>query len=851
MDYTQKIKSIENYNFLNIEKKWRETWDSESIFNENSDKKKFYLLEMFPYPSGNLHMGHVLNYTIGDVIARYKRRQGYNVLRPMGWDAFGLPAENAAIERGLNPKDWTYSNIENMKSQYKKLGFSVDWSREIVTCDPDYYKYEQKFFIDFFKKGIAYQKESIINWDPVDKTVLANEQVVDGKGWRSGAVVEKKSLTQWFMGISKYSDKLLSRLDSIKWPNKTVLMQKNWIGKSRGAEIDFKLAQSLGDITHVRVFTTRPDTIYGASFIGISPMHPIAKELGKSNQEIEKFAQDSMLYTEDKEKIGLNTGLYVAHPFLKDVKLPIYIANFILIDYGTGAIFGCPAHDERDFEFAKKYGLPINQVVVLAEKKDDFVGKFNKEAFVSTDTENCVMINSFDLDGLNVEDAKNVVIRKISDLGIGCEKYSYRLRDWCVSRQRYWGCPIPMVYCDHCGIVPEKYENLPIKLPEDVLFDGRGNPLENHPTWKHCKCPNCGIDATRETDTLDTFFESSWYFLSFCDCDLTKAKLDRLMSVDQYIGGSEHSVMHLLYARFFMIALAECGYVDDVEPFQSLLHQGMVCHKTFKLKSSGAWVYPSHVEMRGDSYFLEGTNEEIVVGESIKMSKSKKNVIDPVEMVETYGADAVRLFVLSDSPPDRDLEWSNGGIDSAYKYINRLWKTYIIIRDLEEVGQIDDDLSKSLKKMIHKTIKSTQEEYEKIGTNKVIALIRALHNKMDETRYQSSYKNILSDALLAIINIMNPIIPHITGEIGKGMGLENLIHHEWPEFDQNIVSDDVVTIAIQVNGKLRGTFDIAKNSKQDEYKEFIFKNDYIRNNIKESDIKKIIIIPGKIVNIVV
>jgi len=654
---------MDRYNIQETEKKWQSLWADEQAFTTEDHvegKEKYYVLEMFPYPSGKIHVGHVRNYTLGDVVARFRKAEGYNVVHPMGWDAFGLPAENAAIENGRHPAEWTYANIAVMREQLKAMGLSFDWSREVATCSPDYYRHEQKMFLDFFKNGLAYRKESVVNWDPVENTVLANEQVVDGCGWRSGAPVERRTLNQWFLKISQYADELLEGLDELGgWPEKVRTMQDNWIGKSQGLQFKWDINNYDED---VEVFTTRPDTIFGASFVAIAPDHPLAEKLAGDKDGFASFIQQcqalgtSEAAIEKADKLGFDTGYAVSHPFVEGLNLPLYIANFILMDYGTGAIFGVPAHDQRDFEFATKYGLAIKPVVI-PEGEDAASFKLEDKAY-SGDGK---LANSDFLDGLEIEVAKSLVISKIEEKNMGQGKTQYRIRDWGVSRQRYWGCPIPMIHCADCGVVPVPEDQLPVTLPEDVSFEQAGSPLANHPTWKNTSCPECGKDAQRETDTFDTFFESSWYFARYCDAQnadkgFAKDKADYWLPVDQYIGGVEHAVMHLLYARFFMRALSACGYTDVKEPFKALYTQGMVNHATYK-DESGKWVFPNDVVKQDDGSFKHATTgEKITEGAVIKMSKSKKNVIDPQEIMDSYGADAARLFILSDSPPDRDLE---------------------------------------------------------------------------------------------------------------------------------------------------------------------------------------------------
>ena len=671
---------MKRYNFRETEQKWQQKWSEAKTFQvfENNDLPKYYVLEMFPYPSGRIHMGHVRNYTLGDLLARYKKACGFNVMHPMGWDAFGLPAENAAFERNIHPAKWTDQNISTMREQLKAMGLSYDWDRELSTCDPEYYKHEQKMFLDFVKNNLAYRKESWVNWDPVENTVLANEQVIDGKGWRSGAPVEKRLLSQWFLKITEYSDDLLKSIETLeRWPDKVKLMQHNWIGRSEGATIFFNIN---GHDDRLEVFTTRPDTIFGASFCAIAANHPIASSLGEADAKLQDFISEcnklstSEADIETAEKRGYDTGLKVAHPFLDGCELPIYVANFVLMDYGTGAIFGCPAHDQRDLDFALTYNLPVLPVVLPKnESADEF--QINKVAYTGP---GCI-INSGFLDGLEIEEAKKAVIDALEAKGAGNKKTTYRLRDWGVSRQRYWGCPIPIIHCEDCGIVPVPDEDLPVLLPENVDFEKVGNPLENHPSWKFTKCPSCERDALRETDTFDTFFESSWYFNRFCDAKgevaFDQKSAQYWLPVDQYIGGVEHAVLHLLYSRFFTRALRKCGYLNIDEPFDGLMTQGMVCHETYK--DSTGWLFPNQVTKNEAGEFVNSeTNENVVLGRVEKMSKSKRNVVDPEAIIESYGADTARLFMLSDSPPERDLEWTEAGVDGAWRYLNKTLEKY-------------------------------------------------------------------------------------------------------------------------------------------------------------------------------
>lgn len=825
-----------NYNHKPVEKKWQQRWEEKNVFrfNQNSSHAKYYVLEMFPYPSGKIHMGHLRNYTIGDAVARFKKMQGFNVLHPMGFDAFGLPAENAALEHKIHPQDWTLKNIEQMRSELKSIGLSLDWNREVITCLPNYYKHEQKIFLDFVKAGLAYQKESFVNWDPIDQTVLANEQVIDGRGWRSGALVEKKKLRQWFLKVSEFSEELLVELKNLKgWDERVLAMQERWIGKSEGLLVKFSIYDlQFTKNEFIEVYTTRPDTLFGASFIGISPHHPIALELAKENPEIRNFTEEcnrsavDEQTVEKQEKRGIRTGLQVIHPLDENWKLDVYIANFVLMEYGTGAIFACPAHDERDFEFAKKYDLPIRQVVDSGGAALPFL-------------EDGKIINSKFLDGLTCAAARKKVFEILSAKNQATKKINYRLRDWGVSRQRYWGCPIPMLYLEDGSVVPVPQDQLPVELPSDVEFTGAGSPLANHPTWKYTTYK--GQKAIRETDTFDTFFESSWYFLRYISPDFDGAfesnLANKIMPVDQYIGGVEHAVLHLLYARFFTKALKKCGYLNVAEPFAALLTQGMVCHQTYKDKNSGKWIFPSEAAQRKE--------EDVIIGRSEKMSKSKKNTVEPAHIVESYGADVARLFMLSDTPPSRDLDWSESGIDGCWKYVNRLWR---LVLNCQQLGTDQKDDAEILK-ITHKTIAAVKDEYEKMGFNRAIAKIREFSNALEKFETNSKAMDF---ALKNLVILISPIMPHLAEELWEKLGNKTLVYEEkFPESDPSLICDDEVGIAIQVCGKLRAVVQMPKGLAKEEIQNRAFENENIKKFVAGKETKKVIVVPDKLVNIVV
>jgi leucyl-tRNA synthetase len=839
---------MENYNPLVIEKKWQSFFEKNQIFKTRKNLgKKFYCLEMFPYPSGNIHMGHVRNYTLGDVIANYKRLNGYNVLHPMGWDAFGLPAENAAIQNKLHPGVWTKKNIAIMKSQLQRLGLSIDWNKEVSTCDQNYYKQQQILFSFFFKKGLVYKKESYVNWDPIDQTVLANEQVIEGKGWRSGAVIEKKKLSQWFLNITKYSDELLESLENLKgWPVKVKLMQKNWIGKSVGCEVDFLTNNS----QKIKIFTTRPDTIFGASFIAIAPDHPFTKFF-ESDKNFIKFKSEALKNMaiesslSKNEKLGFKTSYSVYHPFIKDKKLPIYVGNFILMDYGTGAIYGCPAHDQRDLEFALKYKLEVLPVVSPVKSQDI---KINDEAYV----DDGFIINSDFLNDLSVKEAQKKIINIIEDKKIGNSKIIYRLKDWGISRQRYWGCPIPILYREDGKIISIPEKDLPVTLPEDIDFSKPGNPLENHPTWKYTKCPETGMKATRETDTLDTFVDSSWYFLRFCSPQEQKRPFNEedvnyWMPVDQYIGGVEHAILHLLYSRFFNLALKDEFKFKFSEPFQNLFTQGMVCHPTFKTEE-GEWVFPKDVKLEDGKYFLDN-NLKVLKGDSQAMSKSKKNIVDPDDIIKIYGSDAVRWFILSDSPPDRDIQWSDNGIQGAYKYIKKIWQVSEKILNYQTTNE---NFNKNFLVSVDILVKEISECVQKFQMNVAVAKLYTFLSLInDEVEKLEIDKNSLTDVFKKYLIIISAFIPYVANECWEQITKKNdLVTQEWPKFNNESLKKDEFNVVIQINGKKRAIINAINNESVDD----IFSKSLAIKNIKvileEKTIIKKIFIKNKLLNIV-
>ena len=848
-----------------LEEKWQIAWESANCYSAEdfSNKPKYYVLEMFPYPSGRIHMGHVRNYALGDVVARFKRAKGFNVLHPMGWDAFGLPAENAAIERKTHPAEWTRQNIASMRQQLKSMGLSYDWLRELATCEPNYFKHEQLMFLKFLEKGLAYRKESWVNWDPVENTVLANEQVVDGCGWRSGVPVERRKLSQWFLNITRYGDDLLNSITSLSnWPERVRLMQHNWIGRSEGAKLKFRLNQEIGGFSDLEIFTTRPDTLFGASFIAISAHHPLASFLAGSSPDIADFISEcdalgtSEAAIEQAEKRGLNTGLLANHPLIKGKMLPVYIANFVLMDYGTGAIFGCPAHDQRDLDFARKYKLPIIEVVCPDDEKVESF-KVNDVAYTGPGT----LINSGEWNGFDIETAKNLAIKAIESANIGEKTITFRLRDWGISRQRYWGCPIPIIHCPDCGIVPVSESALPVTLPEDVEFGEPGNPLHTHPTWKHAACPKCGADSVRETDTFDTFFESSWYFLRFVDpmsnSGFSAEKAAYWMPVDQYIGGVEHAVLHLLYSRFFTRALRDVGYLNLDEPFAGLVTQGMVCHQSYK-SAEGKWLFPNEVKKEKKGFVSVLDNLPVEVGRVEKMSKSKRNVVDPEEIIKSYGADTARLFMLSDSPPDRDLEWTEEGVEGAFRFISKIFKlsleTPCTPKDKIELKHIESFSNEAmvLLKTAHRSVNIISENIERFSFNKCVAQLHIFVNAISSFRQNGEEADRVKHHVLEMLaHMLAPFAPHIAEELWFKLGNTSLVSASpWPVVFESLLTDDTVEIAVQINGKLRARLNLPIDFPNQEAEAAALSLEEVKKFMSGKKIKRVIVVPNRIINVV-
>ncbi|WP_339718232.1 leucine--tRNA ligase [uncultured Maritimibacter sp.] len=878
---------MSRYDASTIEPKWQTAWDEAGTFAATRDpnKPKFYVLEMFPYPSGRIHIGHVRNYTMGDVVARYKLASGFSVLHPMGWDAFGMPAENAAMATGGHPKDWTYDNIAEMKSQMKPMGWSLDWTREFATCDPEYYGQQQALFIDFLEEDLVYRKNAVVNWDPVDMTVLANEQVIDGKGWRSGAEVERRELTQWFFKISDFSEELLEAIDTLKdWPEKVRLMQANWIGKSQGLRFAFERTDGGAAI---EVYTTRPDTLMGASFVGISPDHPLAKELEAADPKVADFCATARKggttaeAIETAEKLGYDTGLRVKHPLDPSWELPVWIANFILMDYGTGAIFACPAHDQRDLDFCRKYDLPVietflplhgdhapyevpdnnfdaDPVLPLDDSEqypgEQYLFRITKTAYVPPKSDTVKWVDHFaGLDEATGEEAIAATIDYAEKQGWGKGHTQYRLRDWGLSRQRYWGCPIPVVHCDDCGVVPEKKENLPIELPYDISFDTPGNPLDRHPTWRDCACPSCGKPARRETDTMDTFVDSSWYFARFtaprADTPTVAEDADYWMNVDQYIGGIEHAILHLLYSRFFARAMHICGHLPEKskEPFNALFTQGMVTHAIYQTRDAeGRAVYhfPEDVEETEGGAKLKATGEPVEIIPSAKMSKSKKNVVDPLEIIAQYGADTARWFVMSDSPPERDVEWTASGAEGASKHLARVYRIAAEIADATGTGEGDEDLLREM----HKTIKAVTDGIEGFAFNTSIAKLYGFTNTLSKSKAGAETRQT---AMRVMAQLMAPMTPHLAEEVWSMLGGKGLVAEaDWPVADEAMLVEDTVTMPIQVNGKRRDEITVPKDMDKGEIETLALATDGVKRALDGNAPKKVIVVPGRIVNVV-
>ncbi|MDQ0318200.1 leucyl-tRNA synthetase [Pararhizobium capsulatum DSM 1112] len=875
--------ATERYNPRDAEPRWQQEWDKNSVYetDNNDPREKYYVLEMFPYPSGRIHMGHVRNYAMGDVVARYKRARGYNVLHPMGWDAFGMPAENAAMERGVHPASWTYQNIRAMKAQLKVMGLSLDWSREFATCDVEYYQHQQYLFLDFLEKGLVYRKQSKVNWDPVDHTVLANEQVIDGRGWRSGALVEQRELTQWFFRITDFSQDLLDSLDKLdQWPEKVRLMQRNWIGRSEGLTIRWEIAGSpiASGETELTVYTTRPDTLFGASFLAIAADHPLARQAAEDNKAIADFCDEcrragtSLAALETAEKKGMDTGIRVRHPLDASWELPVYVANFVLMDYGTGAIFGCPSGDQRDLDFARKYDLPVVPVVM---PKDGDAATFNvgDEAYVGDG----VMINSRFLDGLSTEEAFERVASTLEKTEIDRapqaeRKVNFRLRDWGISRQRYWGCPIPVIHCEDCGVVPVPKQDLPVKLPDDVTFDKPGNPLDRHLTWRHVACPQCGKDARRETDTMDTFVDSSWYFTRFTapweDKPTDPKVASHWLPVDQYIGGIEHAILHLLYSRFFTRAMKATGHVALDEPFKGLFTQGMVVHETYS-RGEGAqreWITPAEIRIEEIDGARKATHietgEQIAIGSIEKMSKSKKNVVDPDDIIGSYGADTARFFVLSDSPPDRDVIWSEAGVEGSHRFVQRTWRliseaSSVLRQASAQPAAAGPALETS--QLAHKTLKAVEADYEKLAFNKAVArlyeLVNALASPLTQVaagKADNGTVNALKDAVVILINMIAPMMPHLAEECWREIGGSGLIAQSpWPAYDAALVAENEITLPVQINGKKRADLTIARDADQTEVQSAVLALEAVQAALNGQSPKKIIVVPQRIVNVVV
>jgi len=859
-------KAAPRYDFRAAEPRWQKAWDDQACFAvpdvPPAGAAKYYVLEMFPYPSGKIHMGHVRNYTLGDVVARYKRARGHLVMHPMGWDAFGLPAENAARERGTHPAKWTYANIANMRDELKRMGLSLEWAREFATCDPEYYGQQQKLLLDFWKAGLVERKESWVNWDPVDGTVLANEQVIDGRGWRSGALVEKKKLSQWFLAITKFAPELLEALGGLdRWPERVKLMQSNWIGRSEGARVRFALAQPVEDMAEIEVFTTRPDTLFGMSFLAVAAEHPIAAAAAARDAKAAEFVAEcrsmgtSEAVIEQAEKKGYDTGFRVKHPFTGE-EYPVWIANFVLMEYGTGAIFGCPAHDQRDLDFARKYDLSVTPVV-LPKGADAATFAVANEAF----TDDGTAFNSGFLDGLDVAASKRRAIAELESLGVGNGVVNWRLRDWGVSRQRYWGCPIPFIHCDDCGVQPVPDDQLPVRLPEDVDFSKPGNPLDNHPTWKHVACPSCGKPARRETDTCDTFVDSSWYFARFCspraNVPVTKAAVDAWLPVDQYIGGIEHAILHLLYSRFFSRAMKETGHLSVEEPFAGLFTQGMVQHESYK-GADGRWLYPEEVEfsIAADgtrAAVVKGSNETVNIGRVEAMSKSKRNTVDPGAIIAKYGADTARWFILSDNPPDRDMEWTESGVAGAYRFTQRIFRMVEnAVPALAPAGTAPEAEGKSLRRATHRTIATVTEALETFAFNVAVARLYEFANAIEAAK--DAPGGAKREALEMLARLSAPMMPHLAEECWSLLrpGEAGLVAQmTWPEADPALLKAESITLAVQVLGKLRATIEVPVGASEETIFAAAEAEENVQRAIAGKPIRKRIHVPGRVVNLVV
>ncbi|HLN86201.1 MAG TPA: leucine--tRNA ligase [Candidatus Limnocylindrales bacterium] len=870
----------ERYNAREAEARWQNAWAERRIFATKNDdpRPKYYVLEMFPYPSGRIHMGHVRNYTMGDVVARFKRAMGNAVLHPMGWDAFGMPAENAAIDRKVHPKAWTYDNIAAMKKQLQSMGLSLDWAREIATCDPTYYKHQQKLFLDFLKAGLVERKQSKVNWDPVDQTVLANEQVIDGRGWRSGAVVEQRELTQWFFKISDYSEDLLKALDTLdRWPDKVRLMQKNWIGRSEGLLLRFALdpATAPKKESELEIFTTRPDTLFGAKFMALSPDHPLAQSAAAKNPKLAAFIEQchhmgtAQAEIDTAEKLGFDTGIKAVHPFDATWKLPVYVANFILMDYGTGAIFGCPAHDQRDLDFVNKYGLG-NTPVVCPPNQDPKTFVITNVAYGGEGR----MINSRFLNGMSMEEAKNEVTRRLEketrgNNPIAQRQVNYRLRDWGISRQRYWGCPIPIIHCDKCGVVSVPEKDLPVTLPEDVSFDKPGNPLDRHPAWKNVKCPTCSGTARRETDTMDTFVDSSWYFARFTDPWNKTAPTDRKMvdewlPVDQYIGGIEHAILHLLYSRFFTRAMHKTGHAGMDEPFAGLFTQGMVVHETYRTRN-GDWIEPANVKIEGVGdarrAMLASTGDPIEIGSIEKMSKSKKNTVDPDDIIAAYGADTARWFMLSDSPPERDVIWTEEGVQGAWRFVQRLWRLVGEIAGIKAPTTRPaafGEQALTVRKTAHRALAHVSDDIDKLRFNRCVAHIYELANALGDAigQIEKSPTGDLGWALREagdiLVRLFHPMMPHLAEECWAALGHKTLVAIEtWPKLETELLVESTITLPVQINGKKRADITIARNAEKSDIEAAVLSLDAVKKALEGKSPKKVIVVPQRIVNVVV